>query len=345
MEEKIAFVFDTNFIIKNHNLIDVLKKIDNKYVPYVTMVSIEERKAQQCISKKKTYEKIKELQPQIESLIILKSTNELETELSKFKLYIQKSYETLFDNHIIQYDVSSDMFKEILERAYNKIPPFNVNEGASDKGFKDSLMWLSIKKYFKENGENEVLFLSDDKGFIDHADFLIKEFQEYTGKKIQIKNNSIIDSLIGNKIVKDTIPKKEKPNIESIREQLQDLLDRICWSLEYNYYGDEEYYRNFLTDIKFDEAYIKSVLDDLESIIQNHLFSDKIQVSIFLEKDSRIYNDRKIDMILIEKLNKLYKEVLNNYSEHTYALITAITEKLNENYEKYKEIDYFDIPF
>ena len=39
-----AFVFDTNFIIQNHNLNDVVKNLNEKgFVVYITQVAIDER--------------------------------------------------------------------------------------------------------------------------------------------------------------------------------------------------------------------------------------------------------------------------------------------------------------
>ena len=344
-KDKKAFVFDTNFIVQNLKLYEVIDKIDEDYVPYITQVSIEERKAQQCILKKKAYGEVLKLHQELKSIITIKSRTTFDAELIKHKEYVQSSYETLFKDHIIRYDISSELFALILQRAYEKTAPFNDSDGASDKGFKDTLMWLSIMAFFKDNGENEVIFLTDDNGFHNKIDALTKEFEEYTGKKIQIKKNSAFGSLFVNKKETVSVPKKEIPNIESIREQLRDLLENICWVTEYNYFGDEEYYRSFLTSVQFDNAYIKTVMDDLDKIIQENLFSDKIQVSVFLNKDGRIYNDRRIDIAFIEKLHRLYKDTMETYPEHTSAFLKNITEKLNENYEEVDVFDNAEVPF
>ena len=345
MEEKIAFVFDTNFIVQNQNLSEVIKKLDKKYIPYVTQVSIEERKAQQCAAKKSAYVEALKLSKEIKALLTIKSYSDLEAELIKHKEAIQHSYESVFKEHIIKYEISSDLFDTILTRSYNKIPPFNDNDNASDKGFKDTLMWLSIMEFFKNSGENEVVFLTDDKGFTNKTDDLTKEFEDYTDKKIHIKKNSMFSSLLENKKLTELVPKNEIPNIEIIREQLKDTLDSICWTTAYNDFGDEEYYRNFLTSIRFDEIYIKSVMENLETVIQDHIFSDQIKVSVFLDKDSRIYNDRKIYITIIEKLNKLYKETSEIFPEHLSALIKTVTEELNENYEEVLIITDTEVPF
>ena len=53
MGDKIAFVFDTNFIIQNHDLETVTQKLmEHDFVAYVTQVAIDERIAQECNKQK-----------------------------------------------------------------------------------------------------------------------------------------------------------------------------------------------------------------------------------------------------------------------------------------------------
>lgn len=344
-KEKIAFVFDTNFIMQNHKLDEVIGKLDERYIPYVTQVSIEERKAQQCSEKKKAYRNIKDAKKQIPALVVLKNVTELEEELEKFKGQVQRAYETHFVGTIIKYELSSEWFENILIRAFQKIPPFNDSDNASDKGFKDTLMWISINEFFKNNGENEVVFLTDDKGFIKQADVLTKEFEEYTGKKIQIMNNSSFGSLLENPKEKEPALKKEIPNIESVREQLRDVLESICWVTEYNDFGDESTDRGFLTNKQFDEMYIRAVMDALGSIIFNHMFNEQIKVSIFLDRDDRIFDDKRIDISIIERLNKLYQDALKNYPDYIPAFINAVMDKFNENFVDTGYIVNPEVPF
>ena len=56
---KRAFVFDTNFIIQNKNLKEVIENLNkNNYSVYVTQVAIDERIAQECVKQKGKYEKL-----------------------------------------------------------------------------------------------------------------------------------------------------------------------------------------------------------------------------------------------------------------------------------------------
>ena len=48
IQEKKAFVFDTNFIVQNKRLDTVIEKLQDEYSVYVTQISIDERIAQSC---------------------------------------------------------------------------------------------------------------------------------------------------------------------------------------------------------------------------------------------------------------------------------------------------------
>lgn len=45
---KTAFIFDTNFILQNSKLSEVVDNLKEDYNVYVTQVSVDERIAQQC---------------------------------------------------------------------------------------------------------------------------------------------------------------------------------------------------------------------------------------------------------------------------------------------------------
>ena len=67
-----------------------------------------------------------------------------------------------FGDTIIEYSTTADSFKRVIQRANDKLPPFSNDKNASDKGFKDCLLWFSILDYFRCHGENEVLFITND---------------------------------------------------------------------------------------------------------------------------------------------------------------------------------------
>ena len=64
---------------------------------------------------------------------------------------LQEKYNTCFGDKVIPFKKTGKTLEAIIERANKKDPPFSSNKDASDKGFKDCLLWLSLLEYFKNN--------------------------------------------------------------------------------------------------------------------------------------------------------------------------------------------------
>ena len=64
----------------------------------------------------------------------------------------------------------------MIQRAIKKDPPFEAKEKESDKGFKDALIWESLKEYKKKNVKDTIVLYSKDKRIVDI--FLQKEYKE-----------------------------------------------------------------------------------------------------------------------------------------------------------------------
>ena len=229
-----SFVFDTNFIIQNKNLNEVIENLNkNGFSAYVTQVAIDERIAQECVKQKGKYEKLASLSKDTKDFATITIDKEYEEVENTYKTGMQKKYVEHFDKNIIPYSQDAEMFSKILRRAFMKIPPF-ITSG-TDKGFKDSLMWLSMLDFFKTNGEDEIVFVSNDNGFKENATALCKEFKEATGKAIEIKDNSYYKGLLDKdeeseeKHVSESLPdfakmptsKGEKESVTNIRNATQ----------------------------------------------------------------------------------------------------------------------------
>ena len=177
MAAKKAFIFDTNFIIQNQNLDEALDKLKEGHVVYVTQVSIDERIAQQCRELKAKFEEAERCKNKFIAFATISFKKTYEEESAFYKTGVQARYESYFGDQIIPFLKTGETFTSIIERANGRIPPFSSAKDASDKGFKDCLLWLSILNYFKNNGESEVIFVTDDKSaFRNNTEFLQNEF-------------------------------------------------------------------------------------------------------------------------------------------------------------------------
>lgn len=108
-------------------------------------------------------------------------------------LYKSKNYKKTLENKsneilknllILTLKPSKNPLKEVSLRALEHKQPF-TREG--DKGFKDTLGWLSVLEYFSKNKNRICLFVTNNKD--DFNNLLVPEFEERTGNKIILFTN------------------------------------------------------------------------------------------------------------------------------------------------------------
>lgn len=342
-----AFVFDTNFIIQNHDLDKVVEKLHDKgFAVYVTQVAVSERIAQECIKQKGKYDKILALQQDMAEFASITITKSYEKTEKAYHVGMQKKYDDLFGDHVIPLSTDAAMFQRVLDRSYMKTPPFI--QGETDKGFKDSLMWLSILDYFKSNGEDEVVFVSDDRGFKESKEFLCDEFAHETGKKININNNAYYRSITEDAYESPKkVPEKEVPgpDKEILRRQIKEIFDQMCVVESENYFGDPYWEKTFTTSSLFDSEYMASVFEQSEDIVNQHIFEQNLPASILLNLDGRITDgDAQIPMSVVDHAIGLYTDIRDTYPSYLHQFYTAVATTLNQNFENPVNIDD-ELPF
>jgi len=99
-------------------------------------------------------------------------------------------------------------FKDIIDFALDKKPPFEGKNGRSDKGFKDALIYFSIIEY-ASNHSGEYIFLSSDKIFLEVTKrrFLRNQFLNRAGSQLDIVDK--IEDLKSTILVRKTSEKIE----------------------------------------------------------------------------------------------------------------------------------------
>ena len=346
METKKAFVFDTNFIIQNHNLSDVVKNLNEKgFVVYITQVAIDERISQECIKQKAKYSKIETFQKEMDGIVQITIIEPYEKTEKLYRVGMQKKYAELFGQNIIPFKKTSAMFERVLQRAYMKVPPF-ITSG-TDKGFKDSLMWLSMLDFFKEKGEEKIVFVSNDNGFKENADVLCSEFEEFTSKKISIKENSYYKNILDSETVKKEKEKSEQlPDASQMRKKIHAVIEKLCGNYVEDYWGQQEFVRTFTLTQKVDADYMEVVMNGLKNDINAHLFDEYIPAFDLFALDDRVVNGNiSVSISDLEEANNLFEEVklqFPNFLKQFYATAANI---FNENYSEPIAMGDDDLPF
>lgn len=347
---KKAFIFDTNFIIENKKRIDeVVRNLSTDFNVYVTQVSIDERIAQNCRESKDKFDKVEECIKKYPDIVDVTMRKTFEDECAKYQIDTPKAYRKIFGKNIIPYDKDAAMFLKVLDRAYKKTPPFPKNE-KSDHGFKDTVLWISIMNYFKDNGEDEIIFVTEDKGFIKSQDELIEEFKRETNKSIKIMPNSYYEELL-KEGKDDSTAKKPKPlpDINLLRDRIHKTIYDLCFVVTEDYWGNETEEPVFVISKKVDELDIGVFFLDLKKIVSNHMLEKTVltkDVFCALDGVSPIIQNISIDCL--EKAVCLYDEIIENYSEYVNQFYSAVVNMFNRNYvePKYDVIsDDDDLPF
>jgi len=348
MSEKKAFVFDTNFIIQVKKLNDVVTNLQDLYSVYVAQISINERIAQQCRELKDLYDEAEKNTDRYKRFASIQFSRTFEETCKVYQEGIQDTYSAAFGNNIIPFSLDSETFSKVVDRANQKLPPFSSAKDASDKGFKDCILWFSLLTYFKDNGEEEVVFATDDTAFRNNADYLINEFQEITGKVICIKPNSFYNEILKGK-------EQEKPedqtfnvqDLESIREQINETIESLRNVYYVNEYGDEYWYDTFTTTKLFDKDYMRVVFEDLSRVIREHIFEKTICATVVFGLDDRVSNgDTEIPIERLDNSLKLYQNIKKNYPDFIDQFLEATAKILNRNYrETSTSSEEDDLPF
>ncbi len=349
MSKKKAFVFDTNFIIQNPHLDEVVENLKKDYVVYVTQVSIDERIAQQCRDLKSDYENIEKNIQNYSNIANITFKITFENACKFYEEGIQKNYENTFHDKIIPFKKTGTTLSTIIARANKKLPPFSDAKDASDKGFKDCLLWLSLIAFFKSNGENEIVFVTDDSGFKNKTSFLCKEFSDETGKSIEFKPNSFYkDYLLANESPTEEptialIPE----NLDSIRDEIETTIKNLCVAEIVDPWGDPELTKTFVTSQLLDKEYAKFIFDCLQTTLKSHIFEKAIPASTVFDFDGRISNrEADIPINALEKALALYEKINSKYPEYSNQFFEAVAKILNQNYMPIPNpSDSDDLPF
>lgn len=342
--EKTAIVFDTNTIYKHYDQLEdtVAKVINNNYVPYIPILVIYEYKKKFARDFKS---ETKEIMNKFKPYIAYKDNKNIDDILQDIQSDIQSNLESLFENRIIKYDESSDTFKIIINRALEKILPFvldNTN-AKSDKGFKDTIIWLSVIEYFKNQGENNVIFVSDDKVFVNNS-ILVNEFNSHTNKNITIKTNEEFLKMIAyeeNKKSENFVLKNKDLDFEhdveinnisdeelaKLRENIEHIIYAICYiPTGYNFEMDN----TFTLISKIDASYVKNMLINLEHNYGNHLLEQNIPITEMVGNDEIIQVNYDISINLYDELLSLYKEIRQDYPSLLPQFYKVVAKLINK---------------
>ena len=202
-----------------------------------------------------------------------------------------------------------DKFNNIISRAIKKEPPFEGKEKHSDKGFKDVLIWESIKEYKEKHINDIIVFYCNDNLLASNA--LRKEFKEDFRDEIYIEQK---DALMKRLI---TLCNKNEI-VKTFSSQLNERIE-VCLS-----HNNEILYDLLMEDTvwndgdKISDFEVKKVniLNCNDIKIHNRILY-KVEIKMYYSKDK----DRDMYKIMGERQFDIYYDftddvILTNHYEN-----------------------------
>jgi hypothetical protein len=167
---------------------------------------------------------------------------DIDAESEKYMEFLRKTLR-LKDSNIIKF--KNDYLRELVGRAVQKVMPFK-NE---DKGFRDTIIWMSLKDYCKTISESQIIFISNNP--TDFGNSKIKNklneslAAECEKEGIQINYFNTPKEFIEHHSTKiDFISKEwlnERLNDEEISEMVSEKLNSIDLDTYVSHYIDMPY--------------------------------------------------------------------------------------------------------
>jgi hypothetical protein len=336
---KDAIVLDTNFIIENvKTLTEIVNKLSEKYDVYVTEISINERISQKYLEMQSKYNDIEVFKAKYTMYATTNLKKPFDERFEADKQFTVEGYNKQFGDKIIPFTPTKKLLIEVMDRVYKKTPPFINADKASDKGFKDTLLWISIICYFKTIKKDiKVILVTNDKGFKNSEEALKEEFLAETNKAVDVKENSYYKEILGQPEVVEVKGEETRHNELSglEREQLrEEILRTIMCICLYEYergYGEYSNERTFASYTLFTREILLNSFENMENVLDEHIFEATIWASTIWGSDFSIKDEQAIPMSNIEALLGLYKKVKSKYIEYINPFLNAICEYINNN--------------
>lgn len=336
---KNVVIVDTNFLVNNTgNIKEIVKELQEKeievYVPELVkeeFINIQLRKLEEAYSK---LENLKNLQ----KIIDLKYRKKEVTRKMIEGIY-NNIFEENFKNKIIVYN-KEGMLDRVLERNKYKKPPFYNENNSSDKGFKDTIILLTIIDFISSFEDDAIFyFITSDNGFIKYKNEIEKEIFDKCAKNITIvegkdknkvyKELNIVEEKSNQEEKTENIFSKEEINIEEIRKRINELMDIFIWTTSFDYYGNLQDERRFEISNYINNEKTEKFLNSIDGIIEDNIFRNEILVETFFETDEWVFSKNSIDVDTMKEISELYKKVKD--TKYKEAFINYISQRINEN--------------
>lgn len=311
-------------------------------------------------------EDIKKINNKVEIVYLMPETIMKELKCQKIQAYHQgyKEFEKIYNN--LKYGFSGEMpksnideivdkeekehldkvkiinlkyqikiYKELVNEALNKLPPFDKTEQKrkSDSGFKDALIWKTILYSEEIEDFDKIYFFSGDNIFENNSVKLSEQFKKiHKNTQLIIKyiepNNEKLQNCLKTIINENKLPETDcvklydKEIILKFINNLEYNFDKVV-KLKYNVWGDKEIQLKslLLRNFRKEDINILEVKKENDKFIVEVKFETKRY--ILQPKEAQIFPRRNVKGMIKLECQKEDKEIILK----DYKIITAFFEK------------------
>lgn len=350
---KIGFITDTNILTKKErdnnlklcneekylenmdffiNYIEDIKKINNK-VEIVYLMPETIMKELKCQKIQAYHQGYKEF---IKIYNNLKYGFSGEMPKNNIDEIVNKEEKEYLDKvKIINLKYQIKIYKELVNEALNKLPPFDKTEQRkkSDSGFKDALIWKTILYSEEIEDFDKIYFFSGDKIFENSSNELIEQFNKiHTNTKLIIKYIETDNEKLQN-CLKTIINENKLPETDCVKlynkEVVLKLINKLEYNfdkpvkLEYNVWGDKEIILKslLLRNFREEDVDIIEVKKEDNGFIVEVKFETKKY--ILQPKEAIVVPRRNVKGVIKLHCQKKDKEIILK----DYKIITVFFEK------------------
>lgn len=227
-------IFFNNWYLDNanfKNFINYLQKTDSKIlISEIVCSEIDNKFLTELASLKKSFEAGLNRSKQLLNKSFDFDLDSLSKDYSLKKIISEKTKNAIF---IPFNDISNSI---LVERAIKRIKPFQDK----DKGFRDTLIWLSLLKYLKENNETEnISFINNNS-----SDFFNNDKTDlHQDLKNDLKKNEITNEFKVYKSINDFIGEKVESEHQDLK--IEEFLDKYIYPNEDTIEQQLEYHIEF----------------------------------------------------------------------------------------------------
>lgn len=342
-------LLDTNFLFGKRLESEYIQKFkENDIDVYISQIILDELKGQNIREIKLAYDKINKAISETkyaELYFNIKDNTDIEEVFKESDSRMDNYFGKIFGDHIIPLPDKNEAFDILLDRSKRKTPPFYDEKGASDKGFKDTLIWIDFLNFCKENKYEEYYLVSRDNGFSKYSTAIRAEFKSSVGsdnfdvlqfttlnelhnhfiKDVNLKEEDLTVELPFEEDKKITSNDIDRESIQKVKSAVHELLKRI----EYDDFNEYEVSNINLHRFLNDEDTVK-FCDSLANKKAELVFFDSFDIfSVLSDLDIEGKRNYEVEISNVMNFIEIWEMIKNKFPSYKDAFIKFLRTELN----------------